>query len=80
MTMNVQAAEAPTRSSSPAERMRLLRKRRRSGNRCVRVQLDAIEIDALIRKGYLDQKSLDDRDAVEFAIGAFVWDALIGEQ
>ena len=80
MTMNVQTAEANPHSPSPAERMRLHRKRRRSGTHFVRVLLDATEINALIRKGYLDQKSLDDRDAVEFAISAFVWDALIGEQ
>ena len=80
MTMNVQAAEAPTRSSSPAERMRLHRKRRRSGTRCVHIQLDAIKIDALIRRGYLGQESRDDRCALEFGIDALLWDILVHER
>ena len=78
--MSTETAKSVTHSPSSAERMRLHRKRRRSGTHYVRVLLDATEINALIRKGYLDQKSLDDRDAVEFAIGAFVWDTLIDEQ
>ena len=78
--MSTETAKSVTRSPSPAERMRLHRKRRSRGTRSVRILLDATEINALIRKGYLDQKSLDDRDALEFAIGAFVWDALIEGQ
>src|SRR5712691_9739731 len=38
---------------TPAERMRLHRKRRRNGLRCMRILLHETEIDALIRKGFL---------------------------
>jgi hypothetical protein len=47
--------------------------------RCVRIQVHVTEIEALIRKGYLDPKCRDDRDAIEFAIGAFVDDVLANE-
>ena len=80
MTMNVQAAGAHTRSPSPAERMRLHRKRRRRGMRHVGILLHVTEIEALIRKGYLDQEFRDERSALEFAIDAFVWDALNNEE
>jgi len=46
----------------------------------MRFPLHVTEIEALIRKGYLDQKSRDDRSALEFAIDALVWDALNNEQ
>ena len=70
--MDTDIADLPVRSStSAAERMRLYRKRRRSGMRTVRILLHVTDIEALIRKGYLDQKSRDDRDAVEFAISSF---------
>jgi len=65
--------------SSSARRMRVHRKRRHRGMRCVRIQVHVTEIEALIRKGYLDPKSRDDCDAVESAIGAFVDDALANE-
>ena len=78
--MNTDAAKVDSaRSSSPAERMRLYRNRRRSGMRTVRILLHVTEIEALIRKGYLDHKSRDDRDAVEFAISSFVDDALTNQ-
>jgi hypothetical protein len=47
--------------------------------RCVRIQVHVNEIEALIRKGYLDPTSRDDRDAVDAALGAFVDDALANE-
>jgi hypothetical protein len=78
--MNTEIANLPVRSStSAAERMRLYRKRRRSGMRTVRIQLHVTDIEALIHKGYLDHKSRDDRDAVEFAISSFVDDALTNQ-
>jgi hypothetical protein len=55
--------------------MRRYLKRRRRGIRCVRVQIHVTEIDALIRKNYLDQQSLDDLKAVEYAIRTVVLDA-----
>ena len=78
--MSTEAAKSDPRSSPSAERMRLHRKRRRSGTHYVRVLLDATEINALIRKGYLDQKSRDDRDALEFGIDALLWDILVHER
>jgi hypothetical protein len=59
--------------------MRVHRKRRRRGTRCVRMQVNVTEIEALIRRGYLDPKSRDAGDAVEAAIGAFVDDVLGNE-
>jgi len=59
--------------------MRRYRKRRRRGMRYVRVQLHVTEIDALIRKKYLDQQSRDDLKAVEYAIRSLVLDALTTE-
>ena len=80
MTMSIQEAEAHNRPPSPTERMRLHRKRRRSGTRCVHIQLDAMEIDALIRRGYLDQESREDRCALAFGIDALLWDTLVHER
>ena len=59
--------------------MRLYRKRRRRGMRCLRIQIHVSEIDALIRKKYLDQQSRDDLKAVEYAIRTVVLDALANE-
>jgi ketopantoate reductase len=46
------ASPAPARSPA-AERMRLYRERRRSGLRCLLIELRETEIDALIRRGLL---------------------------
>jgi hypothetical protein len=73
------AVKPHARPSTTAERMRRYRKRRRRGIRCVRVQLHVTEIDALIRKKYLDQQSRDDLKAVEYAIRTVVLDALTNE-
>ena len=73
------AVKPHARPSTTAERMRRYRKRRRRGIRCVRVQLHVTEIDALIRKKYLDQQSRDDLKAVEYAIRTVVLDALANE-
>jgi hypothetical protein len=78
--MSVDDPTLPERTlSSSAQRMRVHRKRRRRGMRCARIQVHVTEIDALIRKGYLDLNSRDDGDAVEAAIGAFVDDTLANE-
>ena len=78
--MRPEPKKMPALSSAPvAERMRLYRKRRRRGIRCVRVQIHVTEIDALIRKKYLDQQSRDDLKAVEYAIRTVVLDALANE-
>jgi hypothetical protein len=78
--MSPEPKKMPALSSAPAaERMRRYRKRRRRGIRCVRVQIHVTEIDALIRKKYLDQQSRDDLKAVEYAIRTVVLDALANE-
>jgi hypothetical protein len=59
--------------------MRRYRKRRRRGMRCLRIQIHVSEIDALIRKKYLDQQSRDDLKAVEYAIRTAVLAALANE-
>jgi len=55
-----------------AQRMRLHRRRRRRGERSVRILLSAPEIDGFVRKGYLDENSRDDeiaiRDALEWCV------------
>jgi hypothetical protein len=45
-------SSAPARTPA-AERMRLYRQRRRSGLRCLTVELRETDIDALIRRGLL---------------------------
>jgi hypothetical protein len=71
------AEAVPTRSSSPAaERMRLHRKRRRRGVRCLRTSLHVTQIDGLIRKGFLKQEDRGDLEALQCAIDAFISTAL----
>lgn len=78
--MSPEPKKMPALSSAPAaERMRLYRKRRRRGMRCLRIQIHVSEIDALIRKKYLDQQSRDDLKAVEYAIRTAVLAALANE-
>ena len=78
--MSPEPKKMPALSSAPAaERMRRYRKRRRRGMRCLRVQIHVTEIDALIRKKYLDQQSRDDLKAVEYAIRTAVLAALANE-
>jgi len=50
--------------SSAAERMRLHRERRRRGLRCLMIQLRETDVDALIRRGLLEQEMRNDRNAV----------------
>ena len=75
--MSPEPKKMPALSCAPAaERMRLYRKRRRRGMRCVRIQLDVTTIDALIRKKHLDHEARNDQKALELAIGDFIWDAV----
>jgi hypothetical protein len=73
--MDHHALETPRSPSAAAERMRQYRKRQRSGLRCVQIQLDATEIEVLIRRGYLDAKDRDNGKAVQAATAAFVGDS-----
>jgi hypothetical protein len=67
--MESEPANLPARSSSPAaQRMRLYRKRRRRGVRCIRVPIDAADIDALIKKKLLQEEDRHDPGAIKIAI------------
>jgi hypothetical protein len=68
----------PMRSAkTPAERMRLFRKRRKFRRRVAKVEVDPAEIDALIRRGYLDPSDRDDLEALGAAVTACFSDALM---
>ena len=53
MTHDAEKTSATEPRTPAAERMRLYRERRRSGLRCLIIELRETEIDALIRKGLL---------------------------
>jgi hypothetical protein len=58
-----------SRSSSPgAQRMRRYRKQRRLGLRSVRILLDDMDIDALIRMGLLKEHQRQDVEALQTAV------------
>jgi hypothetical protein len=63
------AAEESSRSPA-ANRMQLHRLRRRSGLRCLTIELRVTEIDALIRKGLLTDVTRNDQRAVVEALYA----------
>jgi hypothetical protein len=65
----MQATEANARSPA-ANRMRLLRLRRRENLRCVTIELRVTEIDALIRKGLLTDVTRNEPRAVIEALYA----------
>jgi hypothetical protein len=62
--MAQQATAAPINRSPAAERMRLHRERRKSGMRCLMIELRETEIDALIRKGFLKADARNDTSAI----------------
>ncbi len=64
--------------SPGAMRMRRSRERRREGLRCLRVELRATEIDALIRKGLLKSETRNERKVILQALDAFLEDNLDG--
>jgi hypothetical protein len=63
---------------TPAERMRTYRQRQRRQWRSVRIELAAVEIDALVKRCYLDPKNRDDLTAIGEAATAFISDAVFG--
>jgi hypothetical protein len=72
-----EVANLNTRAPSPAsERMRLHRKRRRRGFRHVGILLHATEIQALVRKGFLEADQRESTEAVQNAICDLVAGAL----
>jgi hypothetical protein len=50
---------------TPAERMRLFRRRRKFRRQVVKVEVDPGEVDALIDRGYLHPKDRDDPEVLE---------------
>jgi hypothetical protein len=62
--------------SSPAERARLYRKRRRQGLRYVRIPLHVTDIDGLIRMRLLKEDQRQDAEALQTAVLTLVYRAL----
>ena len=61
---------------TPAERMATYRRRHRRQYHLFRIAIPATQIDALVRRGYLDPKKRDDKTAVGDAATAFISDLL----
>ena len=75
--MSTAAAKVPDRSPSPAaQRMRRLRKRRRNKLRYMRILMLETEIDALVRKGFLDKGHRHNCALVESAVYDLISQAL----
>jgi hypothetical protein len=62
---------------TPAERMRLFRRRRKFQRQVVTVEVDPREVDALIDRGYLEPKDRDDLVALAAAVNACFSDDLM---
>ena len=62
---------------TPAERIRLFRRRRKFRRQLVMVEVDPREVDALIERGYLEPHDRDDREALAAAVNACFSDALM---
>jgi hypothetical protein len=65
------------RAQTPAERMRLLRKRRKLLRRVVKVEVDQREVDALIARSYLAPEDRNNPVALIAAVTACFSDALM---
>jgi hypothetical protein len=61
---------------TPAQRMRLYRRRRRAGEQFVRIALHVTEIDILVRMGLLTEERRQDDEAVQTAVLSIVYRAL----
>ena len=62
----------PIVRSPAAERMRLHRERRRDGLRCLMIELRETEINALIRRGLINNDARNDPGAIIDALYAFL--------
>jgi hypothetical protein len=67
----MQTTVAPLNRSPAAERMRAHRQRKKSGMRCLMIELRETEIDALIRRGFLKAGARSDTGALTDAIYAY---------
>jgi hypothetical protein len=61
---------------TPAERMRLFRRRRKFRRQVVKVEVDPGEVDALIDRGYLEPDDRHDLELLAAAVTMFFSDAL----
>ncbi len=64
-------------TKTPAERMQLYRERQRRRLRCVRVQISHVEIEGLIKTGYLDPADKDNLEALGAALDGYVSDSFL---
>jgi hypothetical protein len=64
------------RSQSSAERMRHYRQRQRRGERIIRVQIGAAEIEALVSKGFIGPDDRQDPIAIEYGLSVLIDQAL----
>jgi hypothetical protein len=64
----------PPLPSPSAERTRRHRQRRQRGARCITVEMNDLEISALVAKGYLPEEARGDSKAIKSAIEALVSD------
>jgi hypothetical protein len=67
-----QSTAEPLYRSHAAERMRAHRERKKSGMRCVTLELRETEIDALIRKGFLNTDTRNDTQSIIDALYAYL--------
>ena len=64
----------PAESASSIERSRRHRARRRQGTRCVMVDVNQTERDALVVRGYLSEEDRDNGAAIKKAIEGVISD------
>ena len=64
----------PAESRSSAARARRHRERRRQGTRCVTVDVNQSERDALVVRGYLSEEERDNGTAIKKAIEGVISD------
>ena len=64
----------PANSQSSAARTRRHRERRRRGTRCVTVDVNQSELDALVVRGYLSEEERDNGMAIKKAIEGVISD------
>jgi hypothetical protein len=74
-----QRSEASAKRSLAAERMRVFRKRRREGMRCLTLELREGEIGRLIDLGHLEEADRQDRNQVLLALYRFLDYSALGD-
>ena len=62
---------------TPAERIRLFRRRQRFRRQLVTVEVDPREVDALVDRGYLEPQDRDDREAFAADVNGCFSDAFM---